>query len=34
MKNLLKTKNTHKHEQVENVKIKIQEVRNACERKD
>jgi hypothetical protein len=30
MKNLLKTKNTHKHEQVEMVKIKIQEVRNEC----
>jgi len=33
MKNLLKTKNTHKHEQVETFKIKIQEVRNECKRK-
>jgi len=34
MKNLLKTINTHKHEQVETVKIQIQEVRNECKSKD
>ncbi|KAE9533891.1 hypothetical protein AGLY_008970 [Aphis glycines] len=33
MKNLLKTKNTHKHEQVETFKIKIKEIRNECKRK-
>lgn len=33
MKNLLKTKNTHEHEQVEKVKIQIQEERNECKRK-
>jgi len=33
MKNLLKIKNTHKHEPVETAKIHIQEVRNECKRK-
>lgn len=33
MKNLLKIKNTHEHEQVEKVKIQIQEKRNECKRK-
>jgi len=31
-KNLLKTNNTHKHEQLETVKIQIQVVRNECKR--
>ncbi|KAL4120232.1 hypothetical protein QTP88_012962 [Uroleucon formosanum] len=33
MKNLIKIKNTHKYEQVETLKIKIQEVRNECKSK-
>ncbi|KAE9538011.1 hypothetical protein AGLY_005983 [Aphis glycines] len=33
LKNILKINNTHKHEQVETVKIQIQEVRNVCKRK-
>lgn len=32
IKNILKTYNTNEHEQMEPVKIKIQEVRNKCKR--
>ena len=33
IKSILKTNNTHKHEQMDAVKIQIQEVRNKCKRK-